>query len=167
MGKPRNIKELLGIDIDFLYQNSEFKTDLIIDKSDNRNFMLFDLNSKFLEIFDQYQISIFGGKASHLEFLCKSQNSDRISKLIELIVCEYGTDENNQNSADWNSSKYMTWWFKNAKHEQTFDEPDNTEELYYGIMIDGMNENQMTLAIIEYNNIDHKLNKKNWLQQRV
>ncbi|MDN3664388.1 hypothetical protein ACFFU1_11595 [Algibacter miyuki] len=125
------------------------------------------MKSKFLKIFDQYQISIFNEKAQHLELRSRNYKSDDIKKLIGLIVDEYGTDENNQNVSDWDGLKYMTWWFKNKNHEQTYDEPENTEELYYGIMIEGMNENQVRLAILDYHNIDSKLNKKNWLQHRV
>ena len=79
----------------------------------------------------------------------------------------HGVDENNQSASDWNTSKYLSWWFKDNNHEQTYDEPENTDELFYGIMIDGMKNNQLNLAIIDYKNIDPKLNKINWLQQRL
>jgi len=165
--KIRTIKELLEIDIEFLDKNSVFKTDSISESNDNRNFLLFDLKSKFLEIFDHFQISIFDGKARHLEFQALNSKPEGIKKVIELIVNEYGADENNQNAADWNIQKYMTWWFKNDEHEQTYGKPKNSEELYYGIMLDGMDNERINLSLIDYYNIDSNLNKKNWLQQRV
>ena len=167
MRKIRTIKELLEIDIDLLNKNSVFKTDLISDSNDNRNFLIFDLKSKFLDLFDQFQISFFDEKPCHLELLCRNINSNSTKKIIELIVSEYGVDENNQSASDWNTSKYLSWWFKDNNHEQTYDEPENTDELFYGIMIDGMKNNQLNLAIIDYKNIDPKLNKINWLQQRL
>jgi len=163
--KIRTIKELLEIDIEFLNENSVFKTDSISGSNDNRNFLLFDLKSKFLKIFNQFQISIFDNKAQHLEFRTSKYKSDELKELIELIVDEYGTDENNQSATDWNTLKHMSWWFKNVQHEQTYDEPNNTEELHYGIMIDGMNDERINLLIINYCNIDSKLNSENWLQQ--
>lgn len=165
--KTRNIKELLEIDIDFLYQNSQIKSDSKTDKNDNRNYLLFDLNSKFLELFDHFQISMFHEKALHLEFISQNPNLDRIERLIELIVNEYGADENNQSASDWKTSKYLSWWFKNDIHDRTYDDPENTDELYYGITIDGMKNNLLNLVLIDYKNIDPKLNKKNWLQHGV
>ena len=167
MKKIRNIKELLEIDIDLLNKNSVFKTDLISDSNDNRSFLIFDLKSKFLDLFDQFQISIFDEKPCHLELFSRNINSNSTEKIIELIVSEYGVDENNQSASDWNTSKYLSWWFKDSNHEQIYDEPENMDELFYGIMIDGMKNNQLNLAIIDYNNIEPKLNKINWLQQRL
>ncbi|WP_157492045.1 hypothetical protein [Mangrovimonas sp. ST2L15] len=167
MKNPRDIKELLQIDIDFLCENSRFKSDLINDQNDTRNFLLFDLKSKFLDLFDQFQISLFEKKARHLELNSLNPNPEKIKKILELIVSEYETDENNQSASDWNASKHLSWWFKNDKHHQTYDEPENMEDLFYGFIIDGLKDNQVTLAILDYKNIDPKLNKKNWLQQRV
>jgi hypothetical protein len=119
---PRCIKLLLEIDIDFLYQNSVFKVDLISDINDNRNFLLFDLKSKLFKLFDQYQISIIDNKTSHLEFRASNYDYSELRKFIGLIVNEYGVDENSQTSSDWNSLKYMSWWFKNENHEPTNDD---------------------------------------------
>jgi hypothetical protein len=165
--KIRTIKELLKIDIDLLNKDSIFKTDFISESSDNRNFLLFDLNSKFLEIFDQYQTSIFNGKAQHLEFRTSNYDSDKLRELIDLIVNEYGVDENNQNSSDWNTLKHMSWWFKNENHEPTYDDYDNTDDLHYGIMISENNTNGIEFSIVDYINIDPKFNKINWLQHGV
>ena len=72
MRKIRTIKELLEIDIDLLNKNSVFKTDLISDSNDNRNFLIFDLKSKFLDLFDQFQISFFDEKPCLRERISKS-----------------------------------------------------------------------------------------------
>ncbi|WP_298762047.1 hypothetical protein [uncultured Psychroserpens sp.] len=167
MRKIRTIKELLEIDIDLLNTNSIFKTDLISDSNDNRNFLLFDLKSKFLKIFNQFQISIFDNKAQHLEFRASNYKSQDIKELIEMIVDEYGTDENNQNVTDWNTLKHMSWWFKNEKHESTYDDYENKDDLYYGIMISGNKSNGIEFSLIDYSSIDKIFNEINWLQQRV
>jgi len=164
--KRRTIKELLEIDIDFLYENSVFKTDLIAEQSDTRNFLKFDLKSKFLGLFDQFQISMFDGKACHLEFQSLKQEPNKINKVIELILNEYGSDENNQNLADWNLNKYLSWWFKNNEHEKTYDIPFSTDDIYYGITIDGMENGITKFLFLNYSNIEANLNKKNWLQQK-
>lgn len=162
---PKNIKELLKIDIDWLYQNAVFKADLITDADDSRNFLLFDLKTIVFDLFDQFQISMFNKKASHLEFIAKNPKPDQVYQLIERIVNAYGADENNQNAMDFKSSKHMSWWFKNNSHEQSYDEPKSIEEdIYYGILVDGMAENQLILALVCYENIDPKLNEKDWLQ---
>jgi hypothetical protein len=163
--KIRNIKELLGIDIDFLYKKSIFKADLISDPNDTRNFLVFELNFKFLEIFDQFQISIFNGKALHLEFHSSDYEPDNLKKLLDLILNEYGNDENNQSSTD--SLNHMSWWFKDNEHSQTYDDYENTDELYYGIMISGNNAKGIELPILSYSNIDLNFNKINWLQKYV
>lgn len=165
MKTPKNIKELLKIDIDWLYQNAVFKADLITDPDDSRNFLLFDLKTIVFNLFDQFQISMFNKKASHLEFIAKNPKPDQVYQLIERIVNAYGADENNQNAMDFKSSKHMSWWFKNSSHEQSYDEPKSIEEdIYYGILVDGMAENQLILALVCYENIDPKLNEKDWLQ---
>ncbi|MCF1191195.1 hypothetical protein LRR18_06315 [Mangrovimonas sp. AS39] len=163
MKNPKNIKELLQIDIDFLYQNSLFKSDLKTDQNDTRNYLLFDLESKFLDLFDQFQITLFDGNVRHLELISKDINSDKMKKIIELIISQYGADENNQTKSDWNTSKYLSWWFKNSNHQQTIDQPENSDELYYGIVVDGMKNNQLNIVLLDYINIDPKLNNKNWL----
>ena len=61
----------------------------------------------------------------------------------------------------------MSWWFKNDNHEPTYDEYDNTDDLYYGIMISEDKTIGLRLSIIEYSNIDNEFDKKNWLQQGV
>ncbi|EDP70750.1 hypothetical protein FBALC1_08323 [Flavobacteriales bacterium ALC-1] len=167
MRKIRTIKELLEIDIDLLNENSVFKTDFISESNDNRNFLLFDLKSKFLEIFDQYQVSMFDQKAQHLEFRASNCEPNDLKKLIELIVDEYGQDENNQSSSDWNNLKHMSWWFKNETHEPTYDDYENTDDLYYGIMISENKTNGIEFSIVDYSHIDSRLNEINWLQQRV
>ncbi|NIK92570.1 hypothetical protein GZ212_10455 [Mangrovimonas sp. CR14] len=86
-----------------------------------------------------------------------------MKKIIELIISQYGVDENNQTISDWNTSKYLSWWFKNSNLQQTIDEPENSDELYYGIVIDGMKNNQLNIVLLDYINIDPKLNNKNWL----
>ena len=166
MRKIRTIKEILGIDIELLYENSVFKTDSIAETNDNKNFLLFNLKSKFLKIFDQFQISIFDGKAEHLELRASNCKPNDLKKVIGLIIDEYGPDENNQNLSDLNTFELMSWWFKNDKHEQTYDEYDNIDELYYGFMI-GIEKEIGCLSILSYSNIDLNLNKKNWLQHRV
>lgn len=163
MKNPKNIKELLQIDIDFLYQNSLFKSDSKNDQNDTRNYLLFHLESKFLDLFDQFQITLFDGNARHLELISNYINSDKMKKIIELIISQYGVDENNQTISDWNTSKYLSWWFKNSNLQQTIDEPENSDELYYGIVIDGMKNNQLNIVLLDYINIDPKLNNKNWL----
>ncbi|MCF1421434.1 hypothetical protein [Mangrovimonas futianensis] len=86
-----------------------------------------------------------------------------MKKIIELIISQYGADENNQTKSDWNTSKYLSWWFKNSNHQQTIDQPENSDELYYGIVVDGMKNNQLNIVLLDYINIDPKLNNKNWL----
>ncbi|MAB47799.1 MAG: hypothetical protein CMC05_04125 [Flavobacteriaceae bacterium] len=167
MRNPRDIKELLEIDMDFLYRNLVFKADLISDQNDYRNFLLFDLKSNFLGLFDQLQISIFDKKARHMEFRTSNYEDSELKRLINLIVNEYGKDENEQNWSDWNTLKQMSWWFKNDNHEPTYDEYDNTDDLYYGIMISEDKTIGLRLSIIEYSNIDNEFDKKNWLQQGV
>ncbi len=165
--KIRTIKELLEIDVELLQRNSTFKTDLVADKKNNTKFLLFDLNIKFLNIFDQFLISIFNDKAKHLEFRTSKNNLDALKKIIELITEEYGPDENNQTVEDWNNSKYMSWWFKNENHEQTYDDYENTDELYYGFMIDGMKKRNVQLFILSYSNVESKFENKNWLQYGI
>ncbi|WP_179317923.1 hypothetical protein [Winogradskyella undariae] len=167
MRKIRTIKELLEIDIEFLDKNSVFNTDLISDSNDTRNFLLFDLKSKFLKIFDQFQISMFNKKAKHLQFRTSNYDAIELLKLIDLIVEEYGNDENDQRSSDWNTLKYMSWWFKNESHEPTYDDYENTDALYYGIMMSENQPNGIEFSIIEYSNTDMNFEKINWLQHRV
>ncbi|MAL60228.1 MAG: hypothetical protein CMC14_09285 [Flavobacteriaceae bacterium] len=167
MRKIRTIKELLEIDVDLLNENSVFKTDLISDRNDTRNFLLFDLKSKFLELFDQYQISMFDKEARHLEFRASDYETSELEKLINLIVNEYGADENDQSLSDWNTFKYMSWWFKNKNHEPTYDDYENTDDLHYGMMISEDETIGLIFSIVEYSNTDIKFNKINWLQHCV
>lgn len=167
MRNPRNIKELLKIDTDFLYRNSVFKADLISDQNDYRNFLLFALKSKFFELFDELQISMFYKKARHLEFRTSNYEASELKKLIDLIVNEYGKDENDQTSSDWNTFKLMSWWFKNDNHEPTYDDYDNTDDLHYGIMISEDKTIGLRLSILDYSNTDIEFDKRNWLQHRV
>lgn len=64
----KTIKELLSIDLEFLLRNSTFLKDQIEDKSDSRKFLLYDLNSKFIDVIDQIEIRIFEGVPQHLIF---------------------------------------------------------------------------------------------------
>ncbi|MDA0178607.1 hypothetical protein C7H62_1737 [Mesoflavibacter sp. HG96] len=167
MRNPKNIKELLEIDTDFLYRNSEFKADLISDHNKNRNFLLFDLKAIFFGLFDQILISVFDKKARHLELRSSNYENSELKKLIDLLINEYGNDENDQNWSDWKTFKQMTWWFKNDIHEQTYDDYKNKDDLYYGLMISEDETIGLSLAIIEYSNIDFEFDKKNWLQQHL
>ena len=117
-----------------------------------------------MEIFDQYQISIFNRKAQHLEFRTSNYDYDKLRKLIDLIVDENGVDENGQSSSDWNTLKHMSWWFKNENHETTYDDFENTDDLYYGIMISENHINVIEFSIVDYINVDSKFNNINWLQ---
>lgn len=167
MNKIRTIKEILEIDMDLLYENSTFRTNSISESSHNKSFLVFDINSKFFNIFDQFQVSIFDDKAYHLQFQTSHYDSDHLKKLLDLIVDEYGTDENDQNSSDWNTLKHMSWWFKNKNHEPTYDDYDNTDDLYYGIMISEDSKKGIELTIIDYKNLESKFNTINWLKHRV
>ncbi len=158
---------MLEIDTNFLYRNSVFKADLISDQNDYRNFLLFDLKSKFLELFDQLQISMFDKKPRHLEFSTSNYETTELKKLIDLIVNEYGKDENDQTSSDWNTFKQMSWWFKNDNHEPTYDDYDNTDDLHYGMVISKDKTIGLRFSIIEYSNTDIRFDKINWLQQRI
>ncbi len=54
----------------------------------------------------------------------------------------------------------MTWWFKNDIHEPTYDDYKNKDDLYYGLMISEDETIGLSLAIIEYSNIDFEFDKK-------
>ena len=164
MRNARSIKKLLKIDTDFLYRNSVFKTDLISDRNDSRNLLLFELKSKYLKLFDQFKISIFDQKARHLELRTSNYEFSELKKFIDLIVNEYGRDENDQTSYDWISFRLMSWWFKNDNHELTYDDYENTDELHYGIMISEDKTTGLSFSIIEYSNTDIEFDKTNWLQ---
>lgn len=161
---PKNIKELLKIDIDFLFRNSVFKADLISGQNDSRNLLLFELTSSFLGLFNHFQVSMFDKKAKHLEFIGSNINDSEIKKLIDLLVNEYGKDENGQRSHDWNTSKNMSWWFKNENHEPSYDDYDHTDDSHYGIMISENKTTGLEFSILDYSNIDIEFDKNNWLE---
>jgi len=163
--KIRTIKELLEIDIEFLRRNSVFNSDLITDKNDNRSILIFDLSFNFLNLFDQFLVRLFNSKPMHLEFRTSKINSTKLDEFIKLIVTEYGKDENNQSAEDWNQMKSMAWWFKNENHEKTYDDFENTDETYYGLMINESADKKIQFAILSYNTIDSKFERENWLQQ--
>ncbi|WP_353779390.1 hypothetical protein [Winogradskyella sp. 3972H.M.0a.05] len=165
MNRIKNIKELLDINLELLYGKSVFLTDLISKEGDSRSFLLFGLDPTYKGIFSEFQVSIFNGVAHHLELHVAKHNFDEFKSILEQIISEYGDDENEQGINDIESFEYMSWWFKNDKHEKTYDDPFNDEETYYGIMIN-KDANKITLGLIDYSNIDIKLNSLNWSRKQ-
>src|SRR5690606_22829953 len=49
-----------------------------------------------------------------------------------------------------------SWWFKNNEHEKTYDIPFSTNEIYYGISIDGMENGMTKFLFLNYSNIEPK-----------
>lgn len=160
----KSIKELLSIDLKSLLDNSSFLRDGITDEKDSRKFLIYDLESKFLNIYDQLEIRIFDGHPMHIQFRTKMNDSQQMKTVIERITKEYGPDQNNLISKDWDSKKHFAWWFKNEKHELTADDAfeKNPDSIYYGLMITPGPLGGSELLICNYMVLENKDEKQNF-----
>lgn len=148
----RNVKELFSIDLRCLLENSTFLKNEIVEGKYNREYLIYDLNSKFLNTYDQLSITLFKGKPTHLTFTAKVDDSQKTKEVIEKLTDEYGPDQNNFTSDDWGMKEHFAWWFINEQHHQTVDDPFGREQnkIYYGIMINSLFWGGSELVICNY-----------------
>lgn len=155
----RDIKEVLSIDLDMLLENATFVKDQVED-DDSKEFLLYDLNPMFLDVYDQMMVRVFNGEPRHLEFRGEMAKENRFKGIVARIADEYGPDQDRQTEAHWSNKTYYGWLFKNEDHEETFDDPMLDDPFYYGILMGPNGLGKSELIILEYSVLEPNIKTK-------